>query len=359
MVVIKWEGPLTDPVGYATVAREFLLALDKIGVECHLPWGIQGWTNLRSLDKEFLKLFNKINKRTRKHGLTIHFRLPYPQKMDRYGIIMTLFETTRIPKAWTRHCNIGFKETWIPNNFNMKAFARSGVKRLHKIRYGVNIERYNTKVKDLELEDSFKFFSTFDFSYRKNPHGLLEAYFKTFDYGDPVVLYVKTWNIPTKQFANYMNKIKAGMHKKLTPKVILIPNIVTDNKMAQLYKSVDCLIMPSYGEGWSMPCSQSMACGTPVIATNWGGQLEFMDSRNSFLIGVDKMVMPRILPHLPYTTYMKWAQPKINHLCVLMRYVYEHQKEARSKGLRAHRDIQAFKWENAAKTMEKRAERIV
>ena len=360
MTAIQWEGPITDPVGYATVAREFLLALEKLGAELYLSWGIQGWTNRENLDREYADLFKKINRKPINNikSVAVHFRLPDSVKHGKNHVIMTLFETTRIPQQWTYCCNSCFTETWVPNEFNMQAFRESGVKNLHKIQYGVNIDRYNPNVEDLHLQGGFKFYSSFDFSYRKNPHGLLSAYFKEFDFSEDVVLYVKTWNIPVSQFKEYARKIQHQYHKEHMPKVVMIPNILRDNQMAQLYKSMDCFIMPSYGEGWSMPCIQSMACATPVIATNWGGQLEFMDTKNSYMIGVEKLIPSVVQPHLLYRDYMLWAQPNIRHLSHLMRYVFEHQKDARKRGLRARRDVEKFSWENAAKQMIKRVDEL-
>jgi glycosyltransferase involved in cell wall biosynthesis len=268
--------------------------------------------------------------------------------------MMTLFETDRIPATWPGRCNKGFRETWVPNSFNMKSFANSGVKNLHKIRYGVNLSRFNLKVKELDFpKDDYKFFSTFDFAFRKNPHGLISAYYKAFRQEDPVVLYIKAWNIPSSQFRGYLNKFKCNGNR---PKVVFIPSIVTDSKMARLYKTADCFIMPSYGEGWSMPAIQAMACGTPVIATNWGGQLEYMNTKNSYLIAVRELIACSNTVH--YKNFMRWAKPNTNHLTFLMRYVFEHQKEARKKGLKGHRDVQKFSWKSAAESMKKRAEKL-
>jgi len=356
MVAIEWNGPITDPVGYSTVGREFLLALDKIGVDCYLSWGIHGWTRKESLDDVFINLFKKLNRKPKNiKTLKVNFKLPFIQRYNRRSVMMTLFETDRIPSSWPKRCNNGFRETWIPNDFNMESFRRSGVRKLYKMPYGVNLSRFNLRVKDLNFpKDEFKFFSTFDFSFRKNPHGLIAAYFKTFRFEDPVTLYVKAWNIPSNQFKGYLNKIGCDGNK---PKIVFIPSIVTDNKMARLYKTADCLVMPSYGEGWSMPSIQAMACGTPVIATNWSGQLEFMNTKNSYLIAVERIEPTEHSVH--YKKYMNWAKPNTEHLAFLMRYVFEHQKDAKKKGLKAHKDVQKFSWINAAKRMKKRSEELL
>ncbi|RLC37215.1 hypothetical protein DRH29_02770 [candidate division Kazan bacterium] len=361
MVLIQWEGPVTDPVGYATVAREFLFALDKLGVNCYLPQGVQGWTDVKKLDKEFIKLFKKLSKKpqSNKKSITIHFRLPFHHQKKSNEIIMTIFETNRIPHQWVKMCNNYFRETWVPNEFNMKTFRDSGVKKLYKVPYGVNLDRYNPNIEELKLENRFKFLSMFDFSYRKNPHGLINAYYKAFNYDDDVVLYVKTWNIPVIQFKDYIKKVQKGYkNKKRFPKIIIIPSVISDSNIARLLKTVDIHVMPSYGEGWSMPCIQSMACGTPSIATSWGGQMEFLTNKNSFLIAVKSLIPVKVSHHLWYHSYMQWANPNINHLSYLMRYCYEHPKEVRKKSNQGIRDVKKWTWENAAKIMVKRCEEL-
>lgn len=46
--------------------------------------------------------------------------------------------------------------------------------------------------------------------------------------------------------------------------------------MAALYSSMDCLLCPSYGEGFGIPIIEAQACGTPVIVTNWTAMPELV-----------------------------------------------------------------------------------
>jgi glycosyltransferase involved in cell wall biosynthesis len=58
----------------------------------------------------------------------------------------------------------------------------------------------------------------------------------------------------------------------------------------RLYAAVDCFVLPTRGEGWGLPIFEAMAMGLPVIATNWSGQVDFMNENNAFPIRVDKLV---------------------------------------------------------------------
>ena len=43
---------------------------------------------------------------------------------------------------------------------------------------------------------------------------------------------------------------------------------LADARMVELYNAVDCLLFPSWYEGFGLPVIEAMACGTPVVASN-------------------------------------------------------------------------------------------
>lgn len=59
--------------------------------------------------------------------------------------------------------------------------------------------------------------------------------------------------------------------------------------LALIYNAVDCTVLLSDAEGWGIPIMESLACGTPVIATKTGGiQDQICDEDgNTFGIGLE------------------------------------------------------------------------
>jgi glycosyltransferase involved in cell wall biosynthesis len=47
-------------------------------------------------------------------------------------------------------------------------------------------------------------------------------------------------------------------------------------QMSYIYSMMDCLLNPSYGEGFGVPIIEAQACGTPVIVTNWTAMPELV-----------------------------------------------------------------------------------
>lgn len=70
---------------------------------------------------------------------------------------------------------------------------------------------------------------------------------------------------------------------RMLPSLNLLTEI-PQTDLPKVYRSVDALLAPSRGEGWGRPHSEAMAMGLPVVATNWSGPTEFMNSSNSFLL---------------------------------------------------------------------------
>ena len=73
--------------------------------------------------------------------------------------------------------------------------------------------------------------------------------------------------------------------KKLKQKNIKLLSNIDYSKLPHFYQKSHLLIIPSqYQEGWGRVAMESLACGTPVIASNLGGLTELLDSSVSLLI---------------------------------------------------------------------------
>ena len=128
---------------------------------------------------------------------------------------------------------------------------------------------------------------------------------------------------------------------------------ILDYQMGALYRSADCFVLPTRGEGWGMPILEAMACGLPVICTDWGAQTEFINSDICYPIQVKRLIPAKA--KCPYYAGFEWADPDSEHLRQLMRYVYEHRAEAREKGgLAAQTAISKWTWSKGTKRIKKR-----
>ena len=274
----------------------------------------------------------------------------------KYKIGFTMLETTGIPKEWVRQCNM-MDEVWVPSHFNIKTFRDSGVTvPMHVIPLGIDPDYYSPKIKSYKQHDKYTFLSVFEWGERKAPEILLKAYAKAFKKSDDVILICKVINndgsIDIDEEIRKLNLPEDG------PEIIFLYNTkFADYDMATLYRSADCFVISTRGEGWGMPILEAMACGLPAIATNWSSQVDFFNETNGYPVDVASLIDAKA--KCPYYEGFQWANPSEEHLIYQMRYVYEHQDEAKLKGMAASQEVRSsWTWDSAAKKILQRLETL-
>lgn len=358
MMNVIWHGPVFSKAGYAEAARNYLTNLLDLEVNIQIR-KTEGFEMRNSIPTPlYNRLMKACNNRINNseavfisHQIALGFK-----RQGRYSVGMTVWETTRIPSNWVAAMN-RVNEIWTPSTFCKAIFENSGVQKpIHVIPHGVDPKKYNAQVPPLEIANKkgFNFLSIFDWTPRKNPEALLRAYFTAFTEKDDVALVIRVYGHPRLDgfIRGKVENIRIALGLESTPKIIWVGGFLHSDAMPRLYRACDAFVLPSRGEGWSLPCSEAMACGLPVIATKWSGNLMFMNESNSFLIKVKKMI-PVNMPSCPhYSSSMRWADPDVEHLAELMRYVYDHPGEARERGARGMQLLHTrFTWRQAAEKM--------
>lgn len=352
---INWHSIFNFETGYAITSREIALVLDRSGVKVNYKYvyGEGSPFSVPEPEHSDIYMLNVFRSRPFKSG---RVEIVYAQGdvFDRntgsHKIGYTMLETDRIPKEWARQANL-MDEVWTPSHFNKETFQESGVtKPVHVIPLGIDINYFNPSIKGFRTEGPFIFMSIFEWGERKAPEILLKAFNDEFNCKEDAMLFVKTFN--NDQFVSVSSQVKNMGLKSHGGKICISLNeIVPAYQLGYLYKSADCFVLPTRGEGWGMPILEAMACGLPVIATNWSAQTDFMKEDNSFPLNVEKLI-PAVAK-CPYYHGFNWAEPSYEHLRYLMRYLYEHREIARKVGEKAAEEV-AHKW-----TWEKAAEKII
>lgn len=80
--------------------------------------------------------------------------------------------------------------------------------------------------------------------------------------------------------------------KKNAPKNLIFLPFQNQSKMPVVYRMADVLILPSQGPGetWGLALNESLASGTPIIASdNCGGAIDLINSTNGYLLNLKKI----------------------------------------------------------------------
>ncbi len=159
----------------------------------------------------------------------------------------------------------------------------------------------------------------------------IEAYLRAFTADDPVVLVVKTGprlEMPPGEWgaANPLSwttpwQVASLVRQFRNPaRVHLEVETWTDDRIAGLHARGDCYLTLARGEGWGIGAFDASAYGNPVIATRWGGFLEYLDDDNAFL--VDHTLTA--VEHNAFASYSRdqqWAAPDLDHAVDTLRAV--------------------------------------
>jgi glycosyltransferase involved in cell wall biosynthesis len=92
-------------------------------------------------------------------------------------------------------------------------------------------------------------------------------------YGDNFMLLI-AGRIGPKTYREYVENMIRGLKLEENIKVL---GYVEHRLLPLLYNATDITIVPSYSEGAPLVIPESLACGTPVIATNVGGNPEYLN----------------------------------------------------------------------------------
>ena len=238
-------------------------------------------------------------------------------------------------------------EVWVPSTFNLESFRRSGVTRpMHVIPLGVDPDYLNPQITGYHPPDTFAFLSIFEWGERKAPEILLRAFNDEFHASEPVVLMCRILNRDSSvKVAREVERL--GLHNRGGRIVFSLNEIIPYHQSGALYRSADCFVFSTRGEGWGMPLLEAMACGLPVISTDWSAPRDFMNEANAYPLQVERIVPAKA--KCPYYEGFNWAQPSYEHLRALMRHVFENPDEARAKGARAAADVRGnWTWDHSA-----------
>ena len=251
---------------------------------------------------------------------------------NRYRIGMWYWEFGEIPPEWERHAE-SIRELWAPTQFIAGALKKVMPVPVYPMLPGVELGPVATvaRAKYGLPTDKFLFLFMYDMNSiqeRKNPLGLIEAFREAFRRDDRAALAIKVsrgQNNPI-EFA----KLTAAAKKA---GAFVIDKTVPREDAYGLVQACDCYVSLHRSEGLGLTMAEAMLLGKPVIATNYSGNVDFMTSDDSMLVGYK--LVPLESDIQPYKRGYLWAEPSRSEAAHWMRWAYEHQDEARALGARA------------------------
>lgn len=256
---------------------------------------------------------------------------------DRYSIAVWWWEAGEPPASWKGAYDF-VDEVWVGSQYVYDLLAPVSPVPVVRIRLPVTEPEVATRTRaQLGLPDEgFLFLCVHDYhsvAARKNPVGVIEAYRRAFPTPSGARLVLKSINADTDP-AEHARVLLAARDR---PDITLIDDYVSNSEKNAMIAAADCYVSLHRSEGFGIPLAEAMLLGQPVIATRYGGSLEFMTDENSYLVDWTPVSVGE--GAYPYSPEAVWAEPDLDHAASLMRHVFESQAEARQHGQAARRDL--------------------
>jgi glycosyltransferase involved in cell wall biosynthesis len=189
---------------------------------------------------------------------------------------------------------------------------------------------------------------------RKNVGLLIKAFYETFkNKTKKPALILKTAHVGSSymdrdEILKKIEVIKSTVNSTNLPNVYLLHGEFTDEEINQLYNhpKVKAMVNLTKGEGFGRPLLEFTLVKKPLITTGWSGQVDFLDSKYTNLIGGQ---LTQIHPNAANQWLIKdsqWLSPDHGQIGFFLKDVFENYKNYTDKAKRqAHKSKTEFSWD--------------
>lgn len=270
---------------------------------------------------------------------------------DRYSIGMWFWELEEPSPAMTQAGDL-VHEVWAANSFIADAV---------KAAVGIPVTIMPVPVRapapvhvgreQVRMPPGFVFASAMDLNSvleRKNPLGLLSAFAAAFQPGEGPWLYLKVMN--GVRYPGQMAHLRAAAADR--GDVVLVDEVFTPEEAVAVPALADCYVSLHRSEGLGLSLMEAMAHGTPVVATGYSGNMDFMRADNSFPVPYALAGVPAGCS--PYREGARWASPDLREAARILRKVWTQPAWAAEVGRRGQEELLASRSTAATGRLMKR-----
>jgi len=277
-------------------------------------------------------------------------------RAGRYTIGLWWWEVDTFPTDWLPAFDL-VDEVWVGAQHVADSIAPVSSVPVTKVTMPISAPPARLRPRhELGLPEGFLFLFIFDYHSafaRKNPLATVEAFRRAFPAGSGASLVIKCINHEHHRAEHERLLLAVGDH----PDIRVIDRYVSAGEKNSMIASADCYVSLHRAEGFGLTIAEAMCLGKPAIATRYGGNLEFMDDSNSWLI--DARRVPIGPGCDPYPATGSWADPDVGQAAAHMRSVFEDRDEARRRAARGQRDLRERHSPTVAgRTMQERLDHV-
>lgn len=195
-----------------------------------------------------------------------HYKLlRAPRSDDQIRFAYTMFESTRIPEQWVSILNEYFDAAIVPDPYLVHIYEKCGVEiPVFVLPLGLNLKPFLDQEVKKKPHHPIVFGNFAACLGRKNQRLLVEAFHEAFGESSQVSLKINSRYCHPE----VAKEIDDYLQKHQIKNVTFSKKCFTNEEYLQEFKSLDCLVSISKGEGFSIQPREAMALGIPVIVTD-------------------------------------------------------------------------------------------
>jgi glycosyltransferase involved in cell wall biosynthesis len=255
-----------------------------------------------------------------------------------------IWEGTLVPKRFIDALK-DFDFVFAPTDWGKNVLIQNNAfnpEQIFVVPEGINPAIYNNKalsLPQLDAIDGFKWIHIGKWEERKNTPMLISTFEKIFLQNKKNYLILMAHN-------PFLNLDYQSMIQQLAPKsfkqILCIDPVGPSSVVASIIRSADAGVFPARAEGWGLPLTEVLACGKPIVATNYSGPTAYL--QDEIAIKIDCGLIDSKNPEMGL-----WGNPLAKDLENAMLTLMQNPLDLVKKGEQAMGYMHQFwTWEQAA-----------
>jgi glycosyltransferase involved in cell wall biosynthesis len=352
MVGVHFRGIVLGPSGFAAQGREWLAALEAAELAPALE-GARLGEREAPLDADERALIERCAARAPvPGGITVHHLLvPHyaPDPRAASNVLLTLFEADGLPPGW-RETLARADLVVVPSEWNRAAFAAAGVE--HTVTLPppfatgpFDPRRTPRRRPHARDGERLRWLSVFDWSLRKGPDLLLEAFARAFDAAQAeLLLKVPPQPGGARALQAHCERELRRAARGAPPRVVVNDAELDRAALARLYADADAFVLASRGEGWGRPVHEALLMELPVVAPQHTALAELVaDASCGFPVAARACeVAAAAAAEVPWYRGLRWHEPDVDDLCARLREVAADPAAARNRARTGRQRLRAL-----------------
>jgi|SRR3990167_1043917 len=338
---IEILGDVLGTTGYCSHIKSLAAELNKVADVKITTNLVPGWERMVS-DSEFKMISKSFNP---EDVCCVFVGLPPFWRFQNNGYKkfagFFVWEGDRIPTAWVKYLKDDFVNLiFVPSEHTRQAILNTTSEVTDKIvviPHGVDSEVFKPMV--VERSEKFTFVCNKGFNGSDMDRGgvqfLIRAFVEEFKEGEAVLKLHFNPAYMTQETIKFLN-VNANKNIQVNWENI------SNEKICEFYNSGDVFVTTQMADGFNLTGLEAMSCGLPNIQCVFGGQTDYCNNSNGWI--VDEGIMVESTEEI--YKGVNWFKPSVFNIRQKLREAFETKGDG--KGVLALKTAERFSWKNSA-----------